>query len=134
MAAGDDADLARPAWLPRTAEAWFGAWAEAAAAAPQLWAPAAVNLLAHLATALGADARAGHSPDEFGRLSAGSSVADAVAGCRQYTYPAMDESSTAGIGDWFLGAADASMLACAALPKMLRVSTLSPRIVAPSTA
>ena len=124
MAVGEDADLALPAWLPREAEAWFGAWAEAAAAAPQLWAPAAVNLLAHLAAALGANARTGHSPDEFGRLSPGSSVANAVASCRRYTYPATDESSTASMGDWFLGAADAAMLACAALPKMLQVSTL----------
>lgn len=150
MAVGDDADLARPAWLPREAEAWFGAWAEAAAAAPQLWAPAAVNLLAHLAAALGADAHARHSPDHFGRLNAGSSVADAVAGCGRYAYAAgvmasqagvggarpvaggagscKDESSTAGTGNWFLGAADAAMLACAALPKMLHVSTLGSRL------
>ena len=153
MALGDDADLAKPAWLPREAEAWFSAWAEAAAAAPQLWAPAAVNLLAHLAAALGAEAHAGnsfalnpaHSPDGFGRPRAASSIADAVLGCKRDACAAgvtgprtgvgagaesvadgalRHECSEASPGSWFLGAADAAMLACAALPKMLQVSVL----------
>ena len=157
MAISDDADLALPAWLSREAEAWFGAWAEAAAAAPQLWAPAAVNLLAHLAAALSADACARNSPapdpnltpDGSVRLSTEGSGVDAGLGCRRGECAAgimglqagwgarplacgaaRGESSAAGPGDWFLGAADAAMLACAALPRMLQVSI--PRSRSPS--
>ncbi len=99
---GGDAEAAAPAWLAAPAAPWFAAWAEAAAAAPQLWAPAVAALLAHLAGAAGAGA------------------------ARQPGDPAQPCNNPYSGDAGFLCAADATMLACSALAGALQARPPGP--------
>lgn len=150
-ARGWNAELDEPAWVAPENGAWFAAWAEAAAAAPQLWAPAAAALLAHLAAALGIEGIAGGvsacGGAQSGPLGAaagaaciagvleGTSVPGAQGGVLAAACGAgCDAGDAEGLvlhsagfagglaaGGWFLGAADAVMCTCAALATVLQV-------------
>ena len=97
VSCGGDAEAVEPAGLAAPVAGWFAAWAEAGAAAPQLWAPAAAVLLRHLPGVLGACTHAD--------------------GAWQPGDPAVP-CNTLCTG--FLGAADAVMLACSALAGALQ--------------